>query len=240
MRVLFLALAFFCSAVGFGAAPIFHVVVAEKWLEVMEDYDEEQKQAFMLGTLFPDIRHLGKVSREITHEEGVTLEKIKETDDPFLKGLRLHNFVDIVRDEFLGSKDVQEKVDQFPGDSCLYLKILEDAILYARAVDGLGYIADYLESIDPKELSYNIPKEIVEEWHRFHQIYFLKGPYVLFAKIEKYHIPFGPIPLPSVLGSNAVMEAYREDPFFIDYVDAVLTEFDRLFSVWQLKTRYIQ
>lgn len=58
-----------------AAAPNTHVYFAQQWIDIHQ-MPEEDQNAFIIGTLFPDIRYLGTISRDKTHEKGVTPEKI--------------------------------------------------------------------------------------------------------------------------------------------------------------------
>ena len=84
-----------------GASPLYHALIGEKWLEAFENYNEQEKHSFMLGTLFPDIRYIAHIPRAQTHEHGLSIEEIRQTPDPFIKGMRVHAYVDEARVAFL-------------------------------------------------------------------------------------------------------------------------------------------
>lgn len=171
-------LVFFASASVWGAAPLFHAYVADKWVEILEDYTDKEKQAFIQGTLFPDIRYPAKLARTATHEHGLTLEQIKDTPDPFLKGLRLHTFVDDVREKMLVQPEIiRELEEQIPVEAYHLLKLIEDEILYSMIPNEKPlYYAESLNTIDPGALQFQAPLETIQQWHEAHAHYFRGSP----------------------------------------------------------------
>ncbi len=169
-------LLFLCvgSSTLWGAAPLFHAYVADKWLEILEDYSLEEKQAFIRGTLFPDIRYIAKLARKITHHHGLTSNEIKKTSDPFLKGLRLHTYVDDVREAMVEQLGVISQLEErVPDDPYFLLKLIEDDILYTMLPKEKPlYYASCLKAIDPGALQFQVKPETIEQWHEIHKAYF--------------------------------------------------------------------
>ncbi|MES2274362.1 MAG: hypothetical protein V4487_09260 [Chlamydiota bacterium] len=169
---------------AFCAAPIFHVYIAEKWLEDFEAYGEIEKQNFIVGTLFPDIRYLGELRREETHEIGIGITDILETTDPFRKGMRLHVFVDETRARILKELGIMNLLGDVPDDhKVTFLKFLEDAVLYSSG--NWDHIRQYLGSFvpDPK-FDYKVPNSSLNRWHGILENYFKHGPTKLLARLS--------------------------------------------------------
>lgn len=231
MHTLFTLLAFLTTAYSFAAAPIFHAVVAQRWIDMFEEYTPNEQRELMLGTLFPDIRYMAKLPRKATHEHGITLQQIKETKDPFLKGMRIHAYVDVVRLNYLKKVTIEEHLKEYEGDNIFYLKMVEDEIIYRQGSKKLFLdIADYFNTIVQQEIDFGIAPEILADWHTSHQQYFANGPQNLFHALEKAHLPFGGVPWIKIKGSNFAMQACVDNPLFLEYIEDILNEFDALFA----------
>lgn len=215
----------------FGASSLFHAVIAEKWLEAFEDYDEEQKRAFILGNLFPDIRYPAKMPRGATHDYGLTIEEIRKIENPFIKGMKVHSFVDEVRVEFLQKNEILSLMKGVHGDKSLLLKMLEDEILFSmRGEEKSKVLCRYLETIENEELSFGIPLEIVNDWHQQHIRYFSLGPRKFFSKLLSKGKKYGTIPEKDMLTSLEVFDRFAEDEAMKNYIFCILEEFENQFE----------
>src|SRR3990167_5683372 len=76
------------------AGEVAHVVYGARVLTYLGD--KVTGPEFWAGTLFPDIRHLGIISRQHTHPDNVSLETLVGTGD-FETGMRVHAWVDATR-----------------------------------------------------------------------------------------------------------------------------------------------
>ena len=198
----------------------------------MKTYDENQKAAFFLGTLFPDIRYIAKLSRTQTHESEVTLERIKDTQDPFLKGMRLHVFVDVLREEFLQERQVCEKLTKISGDKILSLKFLEDEILYSmRQEQESFYIAAYFDTYTEGELKFNLPSEILRQWHQLNQSYLCQRPSVFFENLMANQSGFGSSSVQVTYDTYEALQIYAEEEEFKNYVK--LSHLNRYSRLWR-------
>lgn len=70
---------------------------------------EEGTEAFLVGTLFPDIRYITHFPREKTHFNVNSLKEVGETSSPFDAGMKFHAWVDRVREEFVISSGIYKK-----------------------------------------------------------------------------------------------------------------------------------
>jgi hypothetical protein len=229
-KIIYFGFFLFLQLSAFAASPLFHVVVAEKWLTAFEDYNEDEKCAFFLGTLFPDIRYLAGLSRSTTHEYGFSLEQIRAIEDPFLKGIRVHVFVDDVREKFVERQEIIKILDETKGDKILYLKFLEDEILYSAREKGASLpICHYLKQFDPAEFTFT-SQEILEEWHELLRGYLSTRPSRALSKLIANGRGFSNISPELTQDSCEVMLGFRENEEAIKHVSSAIAEFDRIFS----------
>jgi hypothetical protein len=220
----------FCMKV-FAASSLFHVVIAEKWLEAFEDYNEEQRRAFILGTIFPDIRYLAGLPRRATHERNLTIEEILEIENPFIKGMKVHSFVDEARVAYLCKSDILKLLDNVEDDKVLLLKMLEDEILFSmREKEDCEVLCSYLQMIEEEELSFGIPLEVVQQWHQQHIGYFSLGPRRFFTKLLSKGRQYGAIPESTLQTSLRVFENFAEDEAMKNYIFCILEDFKYQFQ----------
>jgi hypothetical protein len=169
--------------------PVTHVVLAEMWIDEHCDFSEEQRRDCILGTLFPDIRHLGVVDREVTHLSGVDVALMKQTNDPFLLGLQLHAFVDEFEQRYVRSRQAKLLVADMPHeDRYALLKILEDEVLYTEK--ERGYLIHYLDTVIPQEKELSIHSTFVYMWHSLLKRYLREAPHVFIHHLARTHQNF--------------------------------------------------
>jgi len=220
--IFFRFLAFFFALPLFGAMPYFHAYIAEEWIEMYEDYGPEEKRAFLVGTLFPDIRYLGTASRSETHDADITVQELLGTDDPFTKGKKLHSFVDETRVKILAEYTALEPafarlLDALPGQNQVtFLKMLEDEIIYPERY--WGDIFDYLQEIDRGETGLAVPIESVRKWHWILSWYFSYRPSDLLAWMSWGGRGFFNIPPPLVQTWSALLFEVAQDEAAQKYV----------------------
>ncbi|HWZ65843.1 MAG TPA: hypothetical protein VNX65_03525 [Patescibacteria group bacterium] len=154
------------------AGPVSHIVYAEKALQ--DFLPEKDKRQFAIGNIFPDIRYLGVIDRELTHFKDVTLKDIHKEADSFRAGMLFHSIIDETREAFVLKHD---SYSGLPDShlSTIALKVCEDIRLYHEVQDWHVYI-DYLKTIEPEERAFNIPTERIEEWHAMHRAFFADFP----------------------------------------------------------------
>lgn len=169
---------------AFSAAPIFHALIAEKWIEIFNDVDESARSDFIAGTLFPDIRYLGTIRREETHETGVTLDDILQTTDVFEKGKRLHVWVDETRCRLIKELRIMDQLVSVPKEhKVTFLKLLEDEILCQE--NDWTYICYDLDQFVPKMgYDYQVLKRTLIQWNVLLKFYFRHTPSELLARFS--------------------------------------------------------
>lgn len=153
------------------AGEIGHVIYAARLLTYLGD--AVKTPDYWVGTLFPDIRHLGVVSRRQTHTEDVTLSSLIGEND-FYTGMRVHAWVDMTREKFLREQNVKETLPWHPFVPHA-LKLMEDEMLYDH-FDDWNLIHRTLSNVHEGELHYVDDRSKIIEWHTVLQKYFSATP----------------------------------------------------------------
>lgn len=221
--------AFFSQAL-FAAAPITHAVLAEQWIALHEKYNDEQKKSFILGTLFPDIRYLKVITRDKTHEKGVTVQKLLSKQSPFTKGKRLHAFVDKEREKLVVKWKIYDKIKNVPGQryKATFLKLLEDEILFSNK--NWAEIRGYLVSIDPEEMKFGIAEQDIKRWHHNQLMAFTSAPSQYLTVMAMLDKGYGNIPAPIIKEWSKILPKYAKKKEIIHYVDNLLASLDNIFQ----------
>jgi hypothetical protein len=155
------------------AGPVTHIVLALHILHLLPGHID--KEAFIVGTSFPDIRYMAELTREQTHIEPVSWQDVINEPSSFRAGMLFHNLVDEIRiTDFEGDFYDRSKAAQY---NPLYLKLFllihkaaEDAYLYTK-VSGWEEIAGYFDTIYQEERDFQVSEEILREWHTMIQRY---------------------------------------------------------------------
>ena len=143
------------------AAQITHIVLAKEFLKRYPIAGSERD--FIVGASFPDIRYLGTVKREVTHDLNVDLRDILNAPDGFSAGVRHHVLTDIVRNRFVLGHHAYSSV---PNDKYLTeaFKFLEDEMLYGRLDDPQDAAKMFGEVLEP-ERAYGLADDEIVRWH---------------------------------------------------------------------------
>ncbi|MEX0849326.1 MAG: hypothetical protein WD055_03790 [Candidatus Dependentiae bacterium] len=171
-----IAISSFCTL--HTAAPVTHIVLALSVLHLLPPTID--KQAFIVGTSFPDIRYLAKLDRKLTHIEPVTWNDIIKEKSSFRAGMLFHNLVDNIRMQHFEPCFYQRKTSHseiykifFP----LVMKTAEDNALYQK-IDSWKEISSYFNTVYQEEKDFGIDKQIIKEWHTILQNYLKEKPNV--------------------------------------------------------------
>lgn len=153
------------------AGEVGHVVYAARVLDYLDD--EVKSPEYWAGTLFPDIRHLGVVSRHRTHPKDVNLQTLVGKND-FMTGMRVHSWVDQTREYFLRKENIKETLPWHPFVPHA-LKLVEDEALY-ELFDDWNLITRALNTVHEEELSFTHDQARIAEWHQTLRDYFKEKP----------------------------------------------------------------
>ena len=153
------------------AGEVAHVVYAARLLKHLEGNVSDSK--YWLGTLFPDIRHLGLISRHRTHPQGVGLSSLIGKND-FDTGMRVHAWVDATREKYWQEANMKESLPWHPFVPHA-LKLLEDEIVYPLFQEW-DVVQRSLTTTAEEELYYVDSREHVQRWHEILRRYFSQAP----------------------------------------------------------------
>mgnify|MGYP001297491127 CR=1 FL=1 len=154
------------------ANQITHIVLAKKMGE--EFLNKFDQSAFLVGTIFPDVRYLKVVDREKTHFNGLSLKDVLDEKNSFIAGMKYHSLVDEVREKYLVDRNIYSLI---PSSRFITqaLKIYEDEVLYSNVSDWDQVIAFLGRELNEEiELVEQIDK--VKAWYLILQKYFKKEP----------------------------------------------------------------
>lgn len=155
------------------AGEVGHVIYAARILHHLKD--KVQDTSFWSGTLLPDIKHFGIITRNRTHPEGVTLSTLVGNDD-FTTGVRVHAWIDATREKFLQEQHIKEALPWHPFVPHA-LKLAEDELLYDMYTDW-NLIHRALNEVRPEEIELAGSEEYIRKWHTLLQKYFKQKPTV--------------------------------------------------------------
>jgi hypothetical protein len=227
MKNILLFLAFFLSGIIQAAAPATHVVFADMWLNEHRVTDSEERAEFIIGTLFPDIRYLGTIKRDETHEKNVTVEKILQSETPFLAGMRLHVFVDEKREKFLDKYGAISQLKEIDKEHrVLFLKMVEDEILWDNC--EWNQIIEMLQTIYPQQLLW-VDQDTAEKWHQEMIFYFRQRPSVLLQQLAENNQGFLKVKPKTIQKWAEIFPVYVNDPYFIEYTENLKNNLFSLF-----------
>lgn len=153
------------------AAPVTHIVFADAFLKTAPHFSRSE---FIIGTSFPDIRHLGSLTREQTHSAPVSISSVLEESDSFIAGMKFHNYIDHMRSSYWKQASISTSL---PESSHLQqvLKLHEDIRLYGRSSDW-SLIAAYFQSATIDSSALGITDEELHRWHRMLVCYISHPP----------------------------------------------------------------
>jgi lipopolysaccharide export LptBFGC system permease protein LptF len=229
-KLILTALLMFNISPVLAAGPITHAYLAEKWIHYRERFDVEESGTFMRGTLFPDIRYLGVISRNETHLKNVSLKDLVQDKNLFSKGKKLHSFIDEEREKMVVQWNIYEKLKNIPGQKYIstFLKLLEDEILFSKS--NWANVKKSLKIVDNHEKSSKISIENLVKWHQLLGKSFSVSPsknLELLSKRDKYLFN---IPPKVVRRWNKILPKLAKDPEIQDYVSNLITHFDIVFK----------
>jgi len=152
--------------------PITHIVLADK---VFDRYFAGRSQKeFFIGTSFPDIRHLAKISRRITHSFTGDIAGVQGIKNDFGAGLAFHDLIDRVSHEYFVETGLNQKINNAKY-AFEVIKVLAEEMLYNRRSDW-KIIASCFDDILPEEKGFGIDGQEIETWHGLLKKYFLDFP----------------------------------------------------------------
>ena len=202
----------------FAAGPMTHLYFAEKWAEQNPIATQEALRDFVLGNLFPDIRYVANIPREWTHAEVYSIEEVGASRTPFEGGMKLHAFVDIVREKFVEKTGIYAYVIPYAeGHPATLLKFIEEEII---DYDGRKWRSIFGE-VHEEEKAY-ASEELIQKWHTiiWGAIY-ARPSWPLWGYSWIKSQLFG-ISNQTLYNWSYLLSEYAKDPEFQGYVDDLL------------------
>lgn len=215
-----------------SAAPVSHAYITKRFFQYFPKYNKEEQKAFMIGTLFADIRYLGEASRQETHLPDITLEDVLREKSPFLAGLKFHSYVDEVREQFVLEQGIYKYIATItPQHKSTYLKLLEDEYIYSF-YDWQEW-ADALQVIEPEELDWGMEENTIRKWHNLVSVCLLNPPSTILFLLNATKTGFLNIPIEEVaLWNKKFTPSVRSKEFRV-FVKAMFNHFEFLMKQQQ-------
>lgn len=208
-----------------GAAPVTHAYFTKKLFEQYPKYSYEEQQAFMLGTLFPDIRHMVESAREETHYENMTLEDVLNESSPFMAGMKFHSYVDEQREAFVMEQKMYQKMAHLADDHLwTYLKFVEDEILH----DSYNWddICLALQTTMPEELQMSFTEAQITKWHKMLTLVFVNPPSRMLNMFALCNQGFAGVSNTEIKAWNKTMSSTAESEVIQEYMKGLKALFE--------------
>lgn len=155
------------------ASQITHVPYGKIVLDRFLSDQKVNEEKFFIGTLFPDIRVLGRIERDSTHTPHPTIETLRQIEGDFEKGVYTHSLVDVERERILNKFGIYDLIG-INRIVWLAMKVIEDFYTYRMVQDWSRYIG-FMDHIQPEETKLVSP-EIALKWHGLLKRYFAQEP----------------------------------------------------------------
>ncbi len=153
------------------AGPVAHIIVALSLLPCLSEITQKE---YIIGTSFPDIRYLGIIEREQTHNPHASWQTIQKEHSSFKKGMDVHALLDIERERFFEEHGMYELIPEFP-HRAFCMKIAEDRLIYEMLTqDQWQEIGDYFDNPDILEMA--IEEKYIKKWYGILKKYCAQKP----------------------------------------------------------------
>ena len=207
---------------AFSAGPITHILYAYYWTAQKDkELTYEEMRAFILGTLFPDIRYLGGITRAETHQYGLTIADIEQEPSPYKRGKMLHSYLDEKREELVVKWGIYDKIKPWvPEHQDSFLKLLEDEILFDsfhRPNTDL-----YLTELIPEEEAEQVSKQQLLQWHFILRTFLAMPPHELLDQLAKQNRGFPNISPEMTAQWSVLLETFAQDPEMLTYTQNLI------------------
>jgi hypothetical protein len=154
------------------ASQITHVALAYRALPLLPAIKD--LQPYIIGSIFPDMRYLGVVPREVTHDPSVMYSQVLNEHGAFKVGVLLHNLIDKIREGFVTDAGLYYHYPDRPA-TWTAMKLYEDEFYYPE-VENWDTINRFLNDVYTQEMEYGISQDDAQHWHMGLQAYFSQPP----------------------------------------------------------------
>lgn len=205
-----------------AAAPATHIYFAQLWMDLNGIDQLEEQNALIAGTLFPDIRYLGTISRASTHEKGITTEKIRHSSNMFKAGMRVHAYLDIEREKVVKYTKISSHLSSIPKHlRVLFLKTLEDEILWDNI--DCQQAQQALIAVYPEELDEGVSEKTANEWHETMIDYLNQKPSEFLRERALKGKGFLNADRDTIEEWSRLMPVYAKKSVFLNYMDELIS-----------------
>jgi len=213
-----------------AAAPAMHVYLAEEFIQNYK-VSASDHSAFIVGTLYPDIRYAADIPRAQTHEHNVSLQDIcLVSNDYFNAGKKFHSYVDEKRERFAYRSHIYDVIKPVPIEyRATYLKLLEDEIIWDH-VDRMDVILN-LFHFSPDEKMATINEWDIFKWHVWLMLYFQHRPSEHLMSLAQDHKGWQNIPAEVIANWAVQLPAQVKDERIKKYVNQLTTYFQTQFEL---------
>jgi hypothetical protein len=211
------------SSALFSAGPMFHLWVAEKFCEIHNIDDIEVVKEIIIGTEFPDIRYIIPIPRASTHARISDIREVYQSKTPFECGMKIHAWLDIVRESLVDKSIYAAVVSYSEGQSPTFIKLIEDEML-ADFYDGQRW-AFCFDRVLEEELAYTT-EEAICKWHKFIQLNLsFRSSWLLWA--QSYRGPAFGVSKKTLYDWSFVLPELKDSLIFRKHLYALLGHIER-------------
>lgn len=215
-----------------AAAPITHAYLTHIFFKQFPKYTKEEESEFMVGTLFPDIRYLGEVSRTDTHYDEMSLEEVLSETNPFLAGVKFHCYVDIVREDLVVKENLYDKLrEKIPNNTSSFLKLAEDEVLYYQG--RWDEICCSLVQTHPGEKKFGISERTITKWHKLLTVLFISSPSKALNMLAHTGKGAGGVTPEEVQMWNKSLKPLSAEPLIQDWIKKMVAHFDSEYALYK-------
>lgn len=218
-----------------AAAPIMHAYVAKMWLDKLA-IPNQDKEAFYVGTLFPDARYLGSFKRKSTHFKNVTLATVQTQPNSFYKGLKLHSWLDETREKFASKYGVYQQLKDIPKKHrATFLKFIEDELIFKQM--DWQVVKSSLSNTYVYQSDFGADQKSLFIWHNLLKIYFSFPPSQSLDQLAMFPLDLGNVPQEVIATFNERLPRYAQDPYFQLYTKNLLQHIQQKINEYSLNSK---
>ncbi len=205
-----------------SAAPVVHAYCAEMYFTYCRpNYSLKQREAFMRGTLFPDIRYIASISRTETHTKNVTLEEVTSSKNPFTAGMLFHSYIDEQREALAQQVGIYDHLTNIPKrHKAALLKIIEDQLIYAKL--NVPMVRKALRTFSAEERQHKVKIPTIMLWHRLLTNYLKQSPDSFFHKKVANRQGYLLLPADAIANAYTIIKQYSADKKVQTYAETLI------------------
>ena len=178
-----------------------------------------------MGTLFPDIRYIAKIKREVTHDDHMSLEEILEEKSPFIAGIKFHSYVDLYREEYVNQQKLYWRYAHLAvAHHNSFFKFVEDEIVFDSVNKPECF--ECLKKAYPEEHRYQVEEKTIRRWHQLLQLSFSIRPTKLIYFLHLFNLGFFHLTSEQINEWNSTLQNFSETEEMQTYVKAMLQYID--------------